>query len=61
MAGQGIGRHNAAASLVTAEMTPKQRDRLVRWWIEASGLTPTELRETLLACGQIASSITSSR
>jgi hypothetical protein len=26
-------------------MTVAERERYVRWWIEESGLTPTELRE----------------
>jgi hypothetical protein len=45
MAPKQGGRHVQEAFMVRVEMTLQQRARYVRWWIEASGLTATELRE----------------
>ena len=45
MAPKQRGRHIQEAFMVRDEMTPQQRARYVRWWIEVSGLTAAELRE----------------
>ena len=39
------GRHRPETFAVRVEMTPRLRAHYVRWWIERSGLTRTELRE----------------
>ena len=49
------GRYKSKSYVKRVDMTPAQRGRYVRWWIEDSGLRAAELREIALGCGPIAS------